>query len=67
MDITEEQMPPDLNPPAPEKGVPPEPRPDTGSKPDLINPEAPDKDVEPDDPAPDVDPDGEDPVEDEVP
>jgi hypothetical protein len=66
MDITEEQMPPAQRPPMPEKGVPPKDKPDTGSSPDLINPEEPEEEGEPVDPLPDMDPDGQDPVEGEV-
>lgn len=64
MDIINEQTPPDVNPPAPEKGLPPKDGPDTGPKPDVINPDLPDKDVEPMDPAPDMDPDAVEPGED---
>jgi hypothetical protein len=66
MDITEEQMPPVPRPPTPEKGLPPDDRPDTGSRPDLKNPEKPDEEGKPADPLPDMDPDGQDPNEDEV-
>jgi len=66
MDITEDQTPPDLNPPAPDRGVPPVEGPDTGSKPDLIHPERPDKEIEPEDPSPDMDPRRESPDDDEL-
>jgi len=55
MDITEDQT--IRDPPAPEKGVPPKDQPDTGSKPDLIRPNVPDKEVDPPDPSPEMDPD----------
>ena len=58
MDITEDQTPPPPpTPPMPEKGGPPKEKPDTGSSPDLINPEEPDEDGAPVDPLPDMDPD----------
>ena len=64
MDITEEQLPPTLPmPPAPEKGLAPEDRPDTGAKPELKNPETPDE-VIPDKPIPDMDAPGQDEPED---
>jgi len=66
MDITEDQTPSAPRPPIREKGGPSKDKPDTGSSPDLINPEEPDEDGEPVDPLPDMDPDGQDPVEDET-
>jgi hypothetical protein len=69
VDITEEQMPPTPTTPrpsTPEKGIPPKARPDTGSSPDLINPEEPDEAGESVDPIPDMDPDGQDMDENEV-
>jgi hypothetical protein len=65
MDITDEQMTPDSEPPKPEQGVPPKQAPDTGQKRDLINPEAPEKEI-PRKPIPDMDPDGQDPDENET-
>jgi hypothetical protein len=66
MDITEEQMPPSSQPPLREKGIPPKDRPDTGPRPDMINPESPDEEDDPVDPLRDMDPDGQDPVEGET-
>ena len=67
MDITQDQTPPDPpRPPTPEKGAPRKERPDTGSSPDLINPEEPEEEGEPLDPSPDMDPDGQDPIQGEV-
>jgi hypothetical protein len=66
MDITEEQLPPTSRPPMPDKGVPSDDKPDTGSRPDLIHPETPEEDAEPMDPLPDIDPDGKDPVDGET-
>ena len=66
MDITQEQMPPTSRPPMSEKGVSRKERPDTGPRPDMINPEDPEEGNDPPDPAPDMDPDGRDPVEGEV-
>ena len=66
MDITEDQTLPAPKPPIPEKGPPPKQKPDTGSGPDLINPEDPEEEGEPADRLPDMDPDGQDPVEGEV-
>ena len=65
MDITEEQMPPTSGAPEPEQPRAPKPRPDTGSKRDLINPETPEK-APPTKPIPDMDPDGSDPDENET-
>jgi hypothetical protein len=66
MDITEEQMPPPSRPPMPDKGIPFKDKPDTGPRPDLIDPEEPEEGREPVDPSPDVDSDGPNPNEDEV-
>jgi hypothetical protein len=63
MDTTDEQMPPTSRPPLPEKGEPPEDKPDTGSTPDMINPGEPDGKDKPADPMPDMNPDGQDPIE----
>jgi hypothetical protein len=65
MEINDEQMPPANHPPPLEKGVPPRPRPDTGSKPDMTHPERQEQGDQPVDPVPDMDPDGMDPDEDE--
>ena len=43
----------------PEKGVPPQDKPDMGQKPDLENPEKPEEEI-PDKPIPDMDPPGQD-------
>jgi hypothetical protein len=65
MEINEEQMPP-REPALPlEKGVPPVAVPETGSKPDLKNPEQQDQGDQAVDPVPDMDPDGVDPDENE--
>ncbi len=65
MEINEEQMPPSDHTPPVEKGVPPPPAPETGSKPDMKNPERQEQGDQPVDPVPDMDPDGMDPDEDE--
>jgi hypothetical protein len=46
-------------PSTPEKGIPPNERPDMGRKPDVKNPETPEEEI-PDKPAPDMDPPGDD-------
>jgi len=56
MDIEQEQTIAHDKPAKPDMDAPCEEVPDTGSKPDLINPEAPEKDAEPKQPAPDMDP-----------
>jgi hypothetical protein len=61
MDITEEQMPPASTPPIAEKGIPGQAKPDTGPRPDVINPVDPEEDDEPVDPMPDMDSDGQEP------
>ena len=67
MDITEDQMPPNPSrPPTPEKGIPSKDKPDTGSKPDLINPEEPEEEDEPIDAVPDMDPNARDPADGET-
>jgi hypothetical protein len=65
MEINEEQMPPRDDPRPVEKGAPPPRTPDTGSKPDMKNPERQEEGDQPVDPIPDMDPDGMDPDEDE--
>ena len=65
MEINEEQM-PASDPPPPEKGVPPPPAPESGSKPDMTNPERQEYGDQLVDPVPDMDPDGMDPDEEET-
>jgi hypothetical protein len=65
MEINEEQTPSSGQTPPVEKGVPGPPAPETGSKPDMKNPERQEYGDEPVDPVPDMDPDGMDPDEDE--
>jgi hypothetical protein len=64
MDITEDQTPPAARPPMPDKGVPPNDKPDTGPKQDQKFPEQPEEGESK--PVSDMDPDGQDPVEGEV-
>jgi hypothetical protein len=63
MEINEEQMPPKDRPSPAEKGVPLPPAPETGSKPDMRNPERPEHGDQPVDPIADMDPEGMDPDE----
>ena len=66
MEINEEQMPSNDHTPPLEKGVPPPAAPETGSKPDMKNPERQEVGDQPVDPVPDMDPDGMDPDEDDA-
>jgi hypothetical protein len=65
MEINEEQVPSSRDTPTSDKGVPPPSGPETGSKPDMKNPEREEYGDQPLDPIPDMDPDGMDPNEDE--
>lgn len=60
MDTTTDQTPHIIEPPRPEKGIPPKSRPDTGSKPDLENPSKPEKDSHSPDIVPDMEHEDED-------
>ena len=57
MDTEQEQKISHDKPAKPEMDPPREEIPDKGSKPDLINPEMPEKEIEPEQPTPEMDPD----------